>query len=333
MKNSLVSRFNSIVISVISIAILGLKGQSFASTIEKINAEMELEILRNRKAQVYRFKIPRLYIEDNLIDLISYSENIDDSLRSEPRGSPFSTIDSDTLALRNNLALAVLDRVGKEIRGGISKDTALEIMEIAYNHSVVGIKMLDKYDPIDSTIKMRRHGFCFGRADYVYFQLRKRGQNRSAVLKLFHVGKIAADPSFGRPWTHHIVTIAKNRAGGWLAIDPFYRFVGTPKEWYEKNLSFIKNGSSVIYIGNPERMFVYGGTHTFPAIMDQTFPSAKLGAAKIEANEKHFSRESRPVKDKYVMEYFSDYFKTIEKEGSLASPLVCQLYEICPSGK
>jgi hypothetical protein len=332
MKNSLVSRFNSIVVSVISIGILGLKGQSFASTVEKFNAEMEHEILRNRKAQVHRFKIPRLYIEDNLIDLISYSENIDDSLRTEPRGSPFSTIDRDTLAFRNNLAFEILDRVGKEIRGGISKDTALEIMEIAYNHSVVGIKMLDKYDPIDSTVKMRRHGFCFGRADYVYFQLRKRGQSRNAVLKLFHVGAIAADPSFGRPWSHHIVTIAKNRTGGWLAIDPLYRFVGTPKEWYEKNLSYIKNRSSVFYIGNPERMFVYGGTHTFPAIMDQTFPSARLRSAKIEGSASHFSRESRPMKDKYVMEYFSDYFKSLEREGPLASQLVCQLYEICPAG-
>ncbi|MBK8204471.1 MAG: hypothetical protein IPK68_19935 [Bdellovibrionales bacterium] len=333
MKNSLIRRFNSILVSVISLGILGLGGQSFAGVLEKFNAALELEISRNKETQVHRFKIPRLYIEDNLIDLISYSENIDDTLRAEPRGSPFSTVDRDILALRNNLALGILDSVGKEIRGGISKDTALEIMEIAYNHSVVGIKMLDKYDPIDSTIKMRRHGFCYGRADYVYFQLRKRGQNRNVVLKLFHVGKIAADPSFGRPWTHHVVTIAKNRTGGWLAIDPFYRFVGTPKEWYEKNLSYIKGRSSVIYIGNPERMFVYGGTHTFPAIMDQTFPSAKLGAAKIEANEKQFSRESRPVKDKYVMEYFSDYFKSLEKEGPLASPLVCQLYEICPAEK
>lgn len=333
MKCSLLSRFDSIVIGVISIGILGFKGQSFASTVEKFNVEMELEILRNKMIRVHRFKIPRLYIEDNLIDLISYSESIDDSLRSEPRGSPYSTLGKNILALRNNLAFEILDRVGKEIRGGISKDTALEIMETAYNHSVVGIKMLDKYDPIESKIKMRRHGFCFGRADYVYFQLRKRGLSRGAVFKLFHIGAISADPSFGRPWTHHIVTIAKSRAGGWLAIDPFYRFVGTPKEWYEKNLSFIKNRSSVIYIGNPERMFVYGGTHTYPAIVDQTFPSAKLGAAKIEANERHFSRESRPVKDKYVAEYFSDYFKSIEKEEPLESPLVCQLYEICPSGK
>lgn len=332
MKISLIGRFDLIVLGVILVGILGLKGQSFANTLEKLNVEMQLEITRNQKMQLHRFKIPQLYIEDNLIDLISYSENIDDTLRAEPRGSLFSTIDRDTLEIRNNLALEILDRVGKEIRGGITRDTALEIMEIVYSHSVVGIKMLDKYDPVDPTIKMRRHGFCFGRADYVYFQLRKRGLNRNAVLKLFHVGSIAADPSFGRPWSHHIVTIAKNRTGGWLAIDPFYRFVGTPKEWYKKNLSYIKDGSSVFYIGNPERMFVYGGTHTFPAIMDRTFPSARPGAAKIQANEGHFGRDYRPLKDKFVMEYFSDYFKSLEKEGPLASQLVCQIYEICPSG-
>ena len=191
----------------------------------------------------------------------------------------------------------------------------------------MGKAALDKYDPINSETNTRKYGYCFARADYVYFVLRALNVKRSSIFKLFLLGSIAGDSSFGKDWRYHVVTIVKIREGGWLAIDPFFRFVGTPREWYRKNFLLIKNGKSLLYLTPPERMFVQGGDHTYVSVINSTFPKTRKWRFNwLSDSTSGFG----PLKNNELIRFFDDFFKSILTEyKERKRELICEIYEIC----
>lgn len=307
---------------------------------EKLNFEFAKRIAENALTRPMRHKVPSFYKEDDLVNLVDYSEMIVQNILSFPAEMSFSTLSIDILKTRNELALDLLQEVEVSQSEGISRKVALKIMERAYHHAVVGREAMDKYDPINSESKTKKYGFCFVRADYIYFELRKFGVKRENIFKLFQIGKINGDPTFGRPWSYHVVTLVKSIQGGWWAIDPFYRFVGSPREWYKINMAKIQMGRSLLYLTSPERMFAQGGVHTFPALMDETFPIIQPKFSKTLGHRvRHPERRRIPFKDKLVMKFLKEYFYSLiaeiklEKANSIDyfkhKKMLCTVYEIC----
>lgn len=293
---------------------------------ETFNNEYRREVFRHAELRSVRHRLPNPYVEDSLINLIQYSQDLVEDLWEIPDSLVFSSLSQSTLRTRNDVILDLIDQMGKEIKGQVSEAEARIVLERAYRHPVVGKAALDKYDPINSETNSRKYGYCFARADYVYFLLRTMNVDRSSILKLFLLGSIAGDFSFGKNWRYHVVTIVKKKGGDWLAIDPFFRFVGTPRDWFQKNAMLIKNGKSLLYLTPAERMFVQGGDHTYISIINSTFP-------KIQEWKYHwlsgFASRYEPLKNSELSRFFADFFKSILTEYGEKRDLICEIYEIC----
>ncbi|MCB0361603.1 MAG: hypothetical protein KDD35_02725, partial [Bdellovibrionales bacterium] len=101
---------------------------------EKLNFEFAKRIAENALTRPMRHKVPSFYKEDDLVNLVDYSEMIVQNILSFPAEMSFSTLSIDILKTRNELALDLLQEVEVSQSEGISRKVALKIMERAYHH-------------------------------------------------------------------------------------------------------------------------------------------------------------------------------------------------------
>ncbi len=238
-----------------------------------------------------------------------------------------SDLSLSTLDKRNQIGLAILENSKKDSTG-ISLEEAQSLLKLTHDHHVVGIDALEKYDRNQETGK-RRHGFCFGRADFIYFELLKMGVPKSSIYKLFQVGAIYGDPTFGRPWSNHIVTIVRANTGGWYAIDPFYNEVTTPAKWVARNRQNAKdkNYRTFVYLGNAERMYAQGGINTLQGIYDLTFP---LSRSKANDSNNNPVESLFVVKDSFWKAYYDDMVKaTLATNNGPHARYFCKTSMLC----
>jgi hypothetical protein len=277
-------------------------------------------------------KLPAPYVLDTTSNLLTLSESIVEDLRSPPAlPGQFSTLSKLVLDAYHRHVLKSLDEYAVPSSQGITADQARLILKLVHNHPVAGIPAMEIYDPIKPN-KQRTHGFCFGRADLVFWELLKLEVPKSSILKLFQIGSINGDPTMGRAWSNHIVTIVRAKTGGWYAIDPFYNEIMTPAQWYQKNVNFTSNGRTMLYIGSPHRMYAQGGENTIEAIWDLDYPLSR-SSAKDSEGKKH--ENLFVFKDGVWQKYYSDLLKSVIPESidRDSDRLFCGQSSLCSTSK
>lgn len=305
---------------------------TLGSKFNVLNSEVSWKLQHDSATSSNVHKLPAPYVFDTTINLLTLSESIVEDLRSKPTlPGQFSTLLKPVLDSYHQKVLKSLDEYAVPTSQGITADEARAVLKLVHNHPVAGIPAMEIYDPIKPN-KQRSHGFCFGRADLVFWELLKMQVPKSSILKLFQIGSINGDPTMGRAWSNHIVTIVRAKTGGWFAIDPLYNEVMTPEQWYLKNVSFTANGRTMLYVGSPHRMYAQGGENTIQAIWDLDYPLSR-SAAKDPEGKKH--ENLFVFKDEVWQKYYTDLLKTVIPVtiDQDSDRLFCDHSKLCSSSK
>ncbi len=290
-----------------------------------INRALETALYRSPVTRSFAHKLPIFGVEDNLVNLLALSETIVEDLRTDPMDmSIMSTLPAEVLEVRNRLGIEYLNSKSRPGMG-VSRELAEELLKIAHDDPVVGIEALKIYD-IDPATGKHVHGFCFGRADYLYFEFLKRGVPKNSMYKLFQAGSIYGDPNFGRPWSNHVVLIVENLEGGFYAIDPLYNKVMTPDEWYETNNNVAKLHRSFLYVGMPQRTYTQGSINTRQGLYDQSFPLIRSRVTTATGPAENLF----VPKNSFWKKYYDDMIKEIlAKNDGPFSEYFCRVSRLC----
>lgn len=297
-----------------------------------LNTELNFMLRTSSETIQFMHKLPNAFVADNTINLLVLAESIDEALRSKPTlDTKVSELPKESLERYNRASLEALNELKGNNSQGITADEAKKLLKTVHEHSVAGIKAMDVYDPIKPN-GQRSHGFCFGRADMVFWELLKMGVPKSNILKMFQIGAIYGDKTMGRPWSNHIVTIVRAKSGGWYAIDPLYNELMTPEQWYEKNVGFTANGETFLFFGSPHRMYAQGGINTIQGIWDLNYPLSR-SKAKDPAGATH--ENLFVFKDDVWQKYYKDLLKTIipENLSNDEDREFCHQSELCELSK
>ena len=279
----------------------------------KLNTDLSTLIANGKLTKSFSHKFPDFYFGDHTTNLLFLSDSIVEDLRFDVQGDAsqgeYTTIPKHIRQKRNEMALGLLSHFADEVAidfKGLRKSEAQRIMSEARANKVVGIASLDYYDPKDKT-GHRNHGFCFGRADYIYFKLRQAGVPRSATAKIFQTGAISGDPDFGGPWSNHITTIVKAYEGGWWVMDPFYNLVAHQEQWVARNELVSKNGTFV-FLGEVDRVNAQGGDHSYAGIHDRSFP---VNHQRVTVDGVRYDSVNAPKRVGRYIEYYDDMFREL----------------------
>jgi hypothetical protein len=296
---------------------------------QKLNEEFQGRLKGSAVASQKAHKMPNFFVSDSTVSLTAVTEGVVEDIYSKPTlTTRVSTLTTEELDARNAAGLAVLED-SLPNGDGLSKEEAEALLAKVHAHPVVGIAALETYDR-DSETGKRFHGFCFGRADFIYYELLKMGIPKSSIYKIFQIGSINGDPTFGRPWRNHIVTIVKGKKGGWYAMDPFYNQVMTPSEWVQKNRDFASANSfkTMAFIGKPDRMYAQGGENTAEGIADLSFP---LVRARATPPGKDPAETLFVLKDERWQKYYNDMMAAVvEDNNGVNAEYFCQESKVCP---
>ena len=290
-----------------------------------MNRDLEKKLYESPVTSLSAHKLPSFAFEENLVNLLALSETIVEDLRTDPLDTKvMSTLSAEVLNERNLIGLDLLNAKSRPGQG-ITRIMAEELLLIANTDPVVGIEALKIYD-IDPATGKHVHGFCFGRADFLYFELLKRGVPKNSIYKLFHAGAIYGDPNFGRPWSNHVVLIVEALEGGFYAIDPLYNKVMTPNEWYEANNKVAKLNRSMLYVGMPERTYTQGSLNTRQALNDHTFPTVR---SRVSTPSGPVESQFIP-KDHFWLKYYDDMIAAVlaTNNGPYAE-YFCKVSRLC----
>jgi hypothetical protein len=91
-------------------------------------------------------------------------------------------------------------------------------------------------------------GFCFGRALYLHYLLLKSGVPQNELAKIFVLGELKFGDTF---WRFHVALMVRDKAQGFLVVDPLVGEVIGYREWMEKNAAYdvkAPNGRSRFYV-------------------------------------------------------------------------------------
>ena len=129
----------------------------------------------------------------------------------------------------------------------MSSDKILSVFNKIKNHKVTDTKRNKNYD------KYGDIGFCFGRAFYAHYLLRKMKVPQVSIAKLFIVGRLMY---LGQLWNFHMATTVKGADNKWWVLDTLFKKPMELQDWAEKTLNFgIKRSQSQarIYITDPRK--------------------------------------------------------------------------------
>jgi hypothetical protein len=225
---------------------LNLQAASVSETLKRLNsgkslnsdyysASLESNLIKNYHSDLTREKKKlrlKKKVSKNQINTMLWQytvkknkSNMDRFLKSEKEGESFSI---------------------KEI---------LEIYNKVKTHKVTDTSNNKNYDPYGDI------GFCFGRAFYVHYLLRKLNVKQHNIVKVFVVGRLKY---LGKLWNFHMATAFKNKQGWWV-VDTLFEKPLSLKEWAIRAGGFgIKRDMSQarIYITDPRKFQPAYGAYT-----------------------------------------------------------------------
>ena len=147
----------------------------------------------------------------------------------------------------NDLTLAKLNATPIETNtsrlAAVPMDKINKIYDDVAHNPVGSLESLDKYDPA------RVEGLCYGRAMIAHLQALQQGVAKSAIKKVWMVGKMNG-PNI--KWSYHVATAIRSSTGQWMVIDPFFGKVMTVEEW-SQTLQKANGARARFYVTDPGR--------------------------------------------------------------------------------
>ena len=133
----------------------------------------------------------------------------------------------------------------------VTRATINEIYKKLKDHNVTKFSNNSKYD------KRGDIGFCFGRAFYAHYLLRKEGAVQQDIAKVSAVGRLRY---YGQLWEYHMATIVKIDKNEWWAVDTLFTELIRLEKWIKLASMFgVKKEKSqvAIFITGPLSHFYF----------------------------------------------------------------------------
>lgn len=142
-------------------------------------------------------------------------------------------------------------------------DTTLRVMESSNTASTKNVSSYDDGEQI---------GFCFARALYGHYLLRKAGVSQKHIFKLFALSDLKVGAQF---WHFHVALLVRDK-NGLLVLDPLFKEVTNWEDW-RRNLENLDvkspNARVRFYVSDPRKLRPESGVYDLALLSN---PHVKL---------------------------------------------------------